>query len=137
LNRKEAIIVGALLLTSFIGSAFADTATNSSLSNDCNAKCLITSLEKPAVNGSFTAQAGFFNGGIPGYFIGGGISNYGTLTAFDTNMTLYVNGQTQGIYRLGNIPGRTTIPFRTQMPVPCGCWPSPDIGTVNATFVWK
>jgi len=110
-------------------------------------KGLLENLQKPVVNGTFTAILPVPNDGVFFVFIGGGISNYGTRTAFDTNMTLYWSGaavrywtgqdqQQLGTFHLGDIPGRTTQPFALKIPE-SSCCPGTRDATVNATFVWN
>jgi hypothetical protein len=142
-KRIEAAIAAILLASTLIGTAFALDVTST---NTCGMKCTINNLERPIVNGNFTASlptnAELTSLGFP-VFIGGGITNYGTRPALNTNMTLYwtINRggqliqQNLGSFEIGNIPGRNTHPFALKMY---------DTATVdftvvniNATFVWN
>ena len=146
MNRKEAIVVGVLLLASFVGSVFANSVPTSSSSGGCSAKCVINNLQKPVVRGNFTT---WIDSGLPLsegtlYTIGGGITNFGTRTAFSVNMTLFwtinpttgtVQQRQLGIFHLGDISGRNTRPFTESIIEPVN--PSPFVVVnVNATFVW-
>lgn len=157
MNRKEPILIGALI-ASFVLSGFANTVSSSS-PNVCNAKCVTDNLRRPVISGNFTIVSAclappllpqcpfvYANGGEAAV-LAGGVSNYGTNTALNVNMTLYwtisyppgsATGTIQqmlGVFTLGNIAGRTTQPFSDTVPV--NQTPLPyTVDVVNATFAW-
>ena len=145
MNRKEVVVLGLLLLASFVGSVYADSVVTSSSSGSCNFKCQLDNLQKPVVNGNFTSwiDSGFPLSEGTLYTIGGGITNFGTRTALSVNMTLFwtinqATGTIQqqlGTFHLGDISGRNTRPFTESIIEPVN--PSPFVVVnVNATFVW-
>jgi hypothetical protein len=147
------LVILILVLAVVIPLGYADSGGLPGL------KALVDSLQKPVVNGNLTAVSGCISPPfIPqcplaypqgGYVvvIAGGITNYGTRTALNVNMTLfwtisYPPGsstgtiqQNLGTFNIGNIPGRNTVPFShlvpaTQSPLPF------TILNVNATYRW-
>ena len=142
-KRIELAIAAILLASTLIGTAFALDMTSTST---CGTKCIINNLEKPIVNGNFTASlptnAELTSIGFP-VFIGGGVTNYGTRTAMNTNMTLYwtINRggqmiqQNLGSFHLGDIPGRNTHPFGLKMYESATV--DFTVANINATFVWN
>src|SRR5712692_3663966 len=83
MNRTEALLVAAILMASFVGSAFADSVVTAP--NGCNTKCQVNSLETPYVTGNFTVVFPISSNELAGILATGSISNFGTRTAYNVH----------------------------------------------------
>jgi len=127
-----------------VGLLFPFTAVASDVpaASFCNTKCQVGQLQAPTLAGNFTLVN--FGGVTCQNTVIVAYTNYGTLPAVNSNMTITISwttticgtgtGQlTLGPISLGNIPGRTISMFNTgPEPIP----PDP-YDTVNVTFHWS